>query len=117
MATKVGSTLLAATSNAAGSTTTSATLNMSAAETGFITAQVTNGSPGPGAPCVATVNVSPDGATFYPAYSATAQIGNSVVSTFLFEFPPATMYANVTFSGNTTNAVTVAAQSQIETAF
>lgn len=114
-ATKVASTLQAAASNAAGATTTSTTLNMSSAYAGFISAQITNGATAPTAPATVTVNVSPDGVTFYPYAVGTAQTAASVATDFVFDLPTAAMYANAVFGGNTGSAVTVAAQAQIET--
>lgn len=110
--TKSSGALQASASNAAGSTTTSSTYDGSTAYGAVFTTKVTNGGTGPTITCTVTVNISPDGSTWYFFASQTADLGNSVVSSRVFIIPPEVIKAQVVFSGNTGQAVTVEAQYQ-----
>lgn len=114
-ASKSSATLQASASNAAGATTTSTALNLTAAYGGIIVATVTNGSTAPTGPCSATVNISPDGTTWSQFAQQTAGMVASSVYPMAFELPMSVMYAQVVFSGNTGSAVTVAASAEYVT--
>ncbi len=109
------STILASISNAAAATKTSSTVNKSTGYDAIITAKVTNGATGPTVACTVTVNVSPDGTTFYVWVQGTASTVANAITPFGWDLSPAIMYYNVVFSGNTGQAVTVEAQTQITT--
>lgn len=111
-ATHTGSTLQAAISLAAGGTQTSSTLNLTTAYGAIVTAQITNGATAPTAACSVTINVSIDGTTFVQWAQGTAGLGVSTAYPFAFTIDPATMYVQAVFTGNTGQAVTVAAQAQ-----
>lgn len=111
-ATKGSSTLQTSTSNAASSTTTSSSLDMSTYYSAVITAQITNGATGPTLACNATVNISPDGTTWYQWAQGTAGVAASTTYPFGWDIPPGVLHAQVVFTGNTGQAVTVAAQAQ-----
>lgn len=108
-ATKSGSTIQASASNTAGSTTTSSTLDLTTAYGAGIMAKITNGATGPTVACTATVNVSSDGATWKYFQAATAGVANNGVYPFAFDLPAWVMYAQVVFTGNTGQTVTVEA--------
>jgi hypothetical protein len=114
--THTSGTLQTSASNAAGSSTTSTTLDNTTGYGAIITAKVTNGSSAPGAGATATVNVSPDGSTFYFWAAQTAGVSASTAYSMAFDVPLHAIKAQVVFSGNTTNAVTVEAQYQQTTA-
>lgn len=109
-------TLQTSVSSAAGATTTSSTLDNSAGYGAIITAKVTNGATGPTVACTATLNVSPDGTTFYYWASQTAGTTASTSYAMPFEVPMHAIKANIVFTGHTGQAVTVEAQYQITTA-
>ena len=108
-ATKSGSTLQSSTSNTAGSTTTSSSLDMTTGYGAVILAKITNGATGPTVACTATVNVSSDNSTWKYYQSATAGVANSGVYAFAFDIAAPIMYAQVVFTGNTGQTVTVEA--------
>jgi hypothetical protein len=108
-ATKTARTLQSSTSNGAGATTTSAAWNLSTAYGGVVQARVTNGTTGPTVPCSMTVNLSVDGSTWRQAAVYAAGTTANASYDFAVEIPPAAMYAEVVFSGNTAQAVTVEA--------
>lgn len=111
-ATKSGATLQASASNTAGSTTTSSSLNLTTAYGAVIMAMITNGGTGPAVGCSVTINVSSDNSTWKQFATATAGTANSGVYRFTFELPPPVMYAQVVFTGNTGQTVTVEAFAQ-----
>lgn len=113
MATSKGAvTLKASGSNAAGATTNSSSLNMTTYPGAVVTAQITNGATAPTVPCSAIVQVSSDGTTWHTWAQGTAGLTASTAYSFSWEIPPPVMYVNVKFTGNTDQAVTVAAQAQ-----
>jgi hypothetical protein len=113
MAGKSGPTLVAAgTSNGLGGTTTSTSLNLTTAYGAVITAKITNGGTGPTIACSVTVNISSDNSTWKPFARATAGTANSGVYDYVFDLPAPVMYAQVVFTGNTGQAVTVEAFAQ-----
>ena len=106
---KAAAILQTSSTNAAGSTTTSSTVNLSTAYYGTILAKVTNGTTAPTLPCSVTVNVSSDSATWRQYAQQTAGLAASSVYSMAFDLPPSIMFAQVVFSGNTAQAVTVEA--------
>lgn len=115
-ATKSASTIQASASNTAGSTTTSSSLDLRTAYGAGIMVKITNGATGPTVACTATVNVSSDDSTWKYLQAATAGVANNGVYTFVFDVPAWAMYAQVVFTGNTGQTVTVEAFAQVLTA-
>lgn len=114
-ASKSSSTLQASASNAASGTTTSASLNLTSAYGAVILTKVTNGATAPTAACSATVNLSSDGSTWKQYAQQTAGLANSGVYPMAFDIPLSAMYAQVVFTGNTGQAVTVEAYAEYVT--
>lgn len=110
--THISGLLQASASNAVGSTTTSGTLDNSVSYGAIITAKATNGGSAPTTPVTATLNVSPDGTTWYFWSSQTAGLSASAIYPFSFPVPPECIKAQIVFSGNTGQAVTIEAQFQ-----
>jgi hypothetical protein len=108
-AVKGASTLQASVSNAAAATTTSSTLNLSTSYGATILTKVTNGTTAPTLPCAATINVSSDGAAWRQYAQQTAGLSASTAYPMSFDLPISVMFAQVVFSGNTAQAVTVEA--------
>lgn len=108
-ATKAATTLQVSASNAAGATTTSSTVNLTTAYSGTILAKITNGGTAPTAPCAATINISSDGSTWRLYAQQTAGLNASGVYSMAFDLPISVMFAQVVFSGNTGQSVTVEA--------
>jgi len=115
-ATHTSGSLQASASNTAGSTTTSSTLDNTTGYGAIITAKVTNGGTGPTIACTVTLNVSADGSTFYQWATQTAGVTASTSYPMAFEVPLHAIKANIVFSGNTAQTVTVEAQYQQTTA-
>ena len=115
-ATKSASTIQASASNSAGGTTTSSTLDLSDDYGAGIMVKLTNGATGPTVGCTATVNVSSDGATWKYFQAATGGTASNGVYSFAFDLPAWVMQAQVVFTGNTGQAVTVEAFAQALTA-
>lgn len=112
-ASKNPATLVAAgTSNTAGSTTTSSSLDLRTAYGAVITAMITNGGTGPTVGCSVTINISSDNSAWKQFATATAGTANSGVYRFVFDIPPPVMYAQAVFTGNTGQTVTVEAFAQ-----
>jgi hypothetical protein len=108
-ATKIARTLLAPTSNPAGSTTQSAVWNLTTSLGGVIQTRVSNGATGPSAGCESLTQVSSDGTTWRDFARQIAGTGANGVFDFFVEVPGPVLYARVQFSGNTGQAVTVEA--------
>src|SRR4051812_7964848 len=106
-ATKTARTLQSSTSNSAAGTTTGTTWDARTALGGVITTKVTNGGTGPTVACTVTVNIATDGSAWKLFQAATAGVTASTAYEFAFEIPAGVMYAQVVFSGNTAQAVTV----------
>lgn len=104
--------LQTSTTLAAGGTQTSNTLDNTTGYGALITAKVTNGGTGPSTACVVTLNVSPDGTTFYFKESQAAGTTASTVYPFFFDVPLHAVKAQLVFSGTTGQSVTVEAQYQ-----
>lgn len=98
--------------NAASGTTTSGTYDNTSSLGAIINAKVTNGATGPTLACTVTINTSPDGTNWYFYASQTAGTAASTAYPMAFLVPPEAIRAQVVFSGNTAQAVTVEAQYQ-----
>jgi Flp pilus assembly protein CpaB len=109
-ATHATGSLQSSTSCGIGATITSTTLDNSTAYGALITAKITNGATGPTVGCTATVNISPDGTTWYYYASQTGSLLALAVVAMAFEVPMHAVKAQVVFTGNTGQAVTVEAQ-------
>jgi hypothetical protein len=114
--TKAATTIQASATNTAGSTTTSSTLDLSDDYGAGIMVKITNGATGPTIACTATCNVSSDGSTWKYFQSATGGTANNGVYQFAFDLPAWVMQAQVVFTGNTGQSVTVEAFAQALTA-
>jgi hypothetical protein len=114
-ATHATGSLQTSTSCGIGATITSTTLDNSTGYGAIITTKVTNAA-APGAGCTATLNVSPDGTTWYFYAQQTAGVAASTVYPMPFELPMHAVKAQVVFTGNTGQAVTVEAQYEQTTA-
>lgn len=106
---KAATTLQTSTSNGAGAVTTSGSVNLTTAYAATVLAKITNGVTAPTAPCAATINVSADGSTWRQYAQQTAGLAGSGVYPMAFDLPLSVMYAQVVFSGNVGQAVTVEA--------
>lgn len=125
--TKTYTALLASTSLAAGSTKaapgqTSSTANLTSGVGGAgnnaratITCSLTNGSSAPGSPAQLVVQISGDGATWRDYAIVAGDVVASSAYTWAFPLPREAMYARGIAYGNTTNAVTVSFEIQVET--
>lgn len=100
-------TILTSTSNGAGASTNGTELNLSTALGALVCAKITNGGTGPTVGCDFVVYAGESTGTKREINRQTAPTGNSVVTEFAFRVPPEVMFLNVTFTGNTGQAVTV----------
>lgn len=109
-ASKTAKTFQSSVSNSAGGTTTGSTIDLRTSYGCLMTGIVTNGGTGPTVGCDFVVQVSNDNfsSDTKEVFRATADKGNSVVTSFSFEIPASVMYARSVFTGNTGQAVTVA---------
>jgi hypothetical protein len=120
--TKLSTLVLASTSAAAGSTkaapgATGAWINTSILYGGELGYSITNGASAPGSPCILLFQTSPDNGTTVFDYQAIAgDTAISSVNTGNIWLDQGVMYVRAIAYGNTTNAVTVAANLQAITA-
>lgn len=105
-ATKTLRTIIAAaTSNAAGATTTGTAIDLTTKYGGMLTAKITNAT----APTIAAtlyVYTSGDNSNFKLLYSQAATITASAIAEFAFEIPAGIMYLRADVKDNTGQAVT-----------
>jgi hypothetical protein len=119
---KTSTLVLASTSAAAGSTKAApgaagAWINTSTLYGGELGYSITNGASAPGAPCILLFQTSPDNGTTVFDYQAIAGDATaSSVNTGNIWLDQGVMYVRAIAYGNTTNAVTVAANLQAITA-
>lgn len=106
-ATKTSKTILASTSNGAGSSTNGTEWNASTAYGGVVCGKVTNGATGPTVGCDFVVYIGEATGIKREFSRQTAPTGNNAVQDFAVEIPPGVMFVNVTFIGNTGQPVTV----------
>lgn len=111
-ATKTSVTVLASTSNTAGSSTNGTQWNTSTDYGGILFAKITNGATGPTVGCDFVVYLGESTGTKREFSRQTAPTTNSAVTEFCVEIPPSAMFVNVTFTGNTAQAVTVECYAQ-----
>lgn len=105
-ATKTARTIITSASLSAGNTA-SGVFDLHTALGGLLTVRITNGATGPTVAPTVTINVSNDNSVFRKFASAQADTGNSTVTDFTFQIPSSVLYAQVSITGNTAQAVTV----------
>ncbi len=111
-ATKTSRTILASASNSAGGTTNGTELDLSTKYGALVCGKITNGATGPTVACDMVVYVGEASGTKREFSRQTAPTTNSAVTEFVVEIPPSAMFVNVTFTGNTGQAVTVECYAQ-----
>lgn len=111
-ATKTSRTIKTSASNGAGSSTNGTELDLSTAYGALVCAKITNGGTGPTVGCDFVVYVGESTGTKREFSRQTAPTTNSAVTEFVVEIPPSAMFVNVTFTGNTGQAVTVECYAQ-----
>jgi hypothetical protein len=111
-ATKTSRTILASTSNGAGSSTNGTELDLSTRYGALVCGKITNGGTGPTIGCDMVVYVGESTGTKREFARLTAPVTNSLVTEFVVEIPPSAMFVNVTFTGNTAQAVTAECYAQ-----
>ena len=104
------SCVAAGTSNGAALTTTGTTIPLATAYAAVALIEITNGASAPATSCVATLYVSADDTIFYVGGIVSGGTVPSAVTTGVITIDAPIQYAYVSFTGNTTNAVTVEAQ-------
>jgi hypothetical protein len=115
-ATKALSTIIAAaTSNAAGGTTTGTAVDLTTKYGALVTIKITNGATGPTVAAQANVYTSGDGTNFKLFYTIAANTTASAVNEWAIDIPAAAMYVRVDVTGNTVQAVTCEAFAQVLT--
>ena len=111
-ATKTSRTIQTSGSNTAGGTTNGTELDLSTKYGALVCAKITNGATGPTVGCDVVVYVGEATGTKREFRRATAGTTANGVYEFVFEIPPSAMFVNVTFTGNTGQAVTVECYAQ-----
>jgi len=119
--TLVGTALVSSAANTAGSTVR-ARVSVDAVDGGMITMRITNGGTGPTLPCTGRVFIAHKQASMPAtagegtgdgAWKQVAEFGGgsvaSVSTRFAYRFGPEVAYAQVEFTGNTGQSVTVEA--------
>lgn len=106
-ATKTAITLRTSVSNTAGGTTNGTEWNASTDYGGLLFAKITNGATGPTIGCDFIVYLGESTGTKREYSRQTAPTTNSAVTEFVVQVPESAMFVNVTFTGNTAQAVTV----------
>ena len=119
--TKASVNILTSGSAAAGSTKASPGQTGSAIDTrayygGDLTYSITNGASAPTVACTITFQASADGTTWFDYYSVAGDAVASSVNTGTIWLDQGVMFLRAIAYGNTTNAVTVAANLQAITA-
>lgn len=106
-ATKTSRTIQASATNTAAGSTNGTEVDLSTKYGMLICGKITNGATGPTIPCDMVVYVG-EATTVKREFSRqTAGTANNGVYEFIVEVPPATMFVNVTFIGNTAQNVTI----------
>jgi hypothetical protein len=108
---KTGRVLEASSSNAAGATKTGTALDLTTTGRfgGVAVLSITNGATGPTIACDAIIEASHDNSIWIEISRQTAPVTASAVQTFAVPIDPAYLYIRSKFTGNTAQAVTVAA--------
>jgi len=115
-AAKTSRIILASVSNAAGASVNSAELDLTTKYGALLSARITNGPTGPTIGCDFVVYIGDVTGDKREFSRQTAPVTNNGVVDFTVEIPPAAMFINVTFTGNTGQAVTVECHGQELTA-
>ena len=112
---KTARTVVASTSNAAGSTTRG-TLDLRTAQGGLLTIKIANGATGPTVAPTATVSVAhnagatpaaaAEGADWKRLYQFAGDTTNASINQWSIDVPPGVMHLQVEVTGNTGQAVT-----------
>lgn len=114
VATKTITSLLASTTNTAGSTQTSSDLDLATSLGATIVARVVNGATGPTIGCDVIVEFSSDGGTtWFEATRSTAGVASAGSYDFTIGVRPDVKRARVRFTGNTAQSVTVQAHAHV----
>ena len=100
-------TILASTSNGAGSSTNGTEVDNTAGYGLLVCGKCTNGATGPTLACQMNVYVGESTGTKRLFQALVFDLGNNAVSERVCQVPPEAMFVNVTFTGNTAQAVTV----------
>jgi hypothetical protein len=116
-ATKALSTIIAAaTSNAAGGTTTGTAVDLTTKYGALVTIKLTNGATGPTVAPKAYVYTSGDNTNYKLFYTIGGDTTASSVNEFAIDIPPSVMYVRVDVKDNTVQPVTCEAFAQVLTA-
>ena len=110
--TKTSRTIQASTSVSAGGTQNGTELNLSTALGAVVCGKVTNGGTGPTSPCYMVVYVGEATGVKREYARLYADVANSTAYDLVVEVPASAMFVNVTFTGNTGQAVTVECYAQ-----
>ncbi len=105
-------TVLASATNTAGSSTNGTEVNKTAGYDMGVCGKCTNGSTGPATPCQMDVYVGESSGTKRLYQSLVFDLGNNAVSERTCSIPVWAMFVNVTFTGNTSQNVTVECYAQ-----
>lgn len=105
-------TIQASASNAAAGTTNGTELDLSTRYGAIVFAKITNGATGPTVGCDFVVYLGEATGTKREFSRQTAGTTNNGVYEFAVDVPPTAMFVNVTFTGNTAQAVTVECYAQ-----
>ncbi len=114
---KTAATILTSISNAAGASKNGTELNLSTAGGALICGLVTNGGTGPTIACSMQVFVGEATGKLRLFQTLTAPTTSSAATDLIVEVPPSAMFVNVTFIGNTGQAVTVECYAQVLTSY
>lgn len=105
--------IAAATSNAAGGTTTGTAVDLTTKGGALITGLLTNGATGPTIAPSAIVEVSGDNVNWKQFYTQTGDTTASSVTPLNCRIPSPVLYARVRVTGNTGQAITCEAFAQV----
>jgi hypothetical protein len=117
--TKTRTTVQASASNTAGSTTTSAWLDVSGDYDAEVVGKITNGATGPTLACsvyLETIDAAETSGAEVRVDAATGMLGNSVVTSFRLSVPRGALKIRTVFTGNTGQTVTIVAFAERVTA-
>lgn len=113
-ATKALSTIIAAaTSNAAGATTTGTAVDLTTKYGAFLTGILTNGGTGPTIAPVAIIEVSGDNTNWKEAWRVGGDTTASSITPWSYVADASIMYIRVRVTGNTGQAITCEAFAQV----
>lgn len=104
--TKTARTIISSASLTAGNTS-SGTIDLRTTFGATITVRITNGATGPTIAATATINISTDNSTWRKLTAVQSNTGNNVVTDIPVNIDASVLYAQVSITGNTAQAVTV----------